>query len=75
MSEIVDFFLQPYLPTMPSFINDTDEISRRIHNIIDFPSDVLLVTLVVVLLLLLSYHRRLRMILGSARAARGRRSG
>ena len=28
-----------------------------------------------VLLLLLSYHRRLRMILRSARAARGRRSG
>ena len=29
----------------------------------------------VLLLLLLSYHRRLRMILRSARAARGRRSG
>ena len=31
--------------------------------------------LICVLLLLLSYHRRLRMILRSARAARGRRSG
>ena len=31
--------------------------------------------LLLLLLLLLSYHRRLRMILRSARAARGRRSG
>ena len=43
MSEIVDFFLQPYMPTIPSFIRDTDDYIRRIRNIIDLPSDVLLV--------------------------------
>ena len=46
MSEIVDFFLQPYMPTIPSSIKDTDDFIRRIRNIIDLPSDVLLVTLV-----------------------------
>ena len=48
MSEIVDFFLQPYLPTMPSFIIHTDDFIRRIRNIIDMPSYVLLVTFDVV---------------------------
>ena len=48
MSEIVDFFLQPYLPTIPSFIKDTDDLIRRIRNIIELPSDVLLVTVDVV---------------------------
>ena len=48
MSEIVDFFLQPYMPTIPSFIKDTDDFIRRIRNIIDLPSDVLLVTFDVV---------------------------
>ena len=43
MSEIVDFFLQPYMPTIPSFIKDTDDFIRRIRNIIDLLSDVLLV--------------------------------
>ena len=42
MLEIVDFFLQPYMPTIPSFIKDTDDFIRRIRNIIDLPSDVLL---------------------------------
>ena len=45
MSEIVDFFLQPYMPTIPSFIKDTDDFIRRIRNIIDLSSDVLLVPL------------------------------
>ena len=45
MSEIVDFFLQTYLPTIPSFIKDTDDFIRRILNIIDMPSDVLIATL------------------------------
>ena len=44
MSEIVDVFLQPYMPSIPSFIKDTDDFIRRIRNIIDSPSDVLLVT-------------------------------
>ena len=44
MSEIVDVFIQPYMPTIPSFIKDTDDFIRRIRNIIDTPSDVLLVT-------------------------------
>ena len=35
MSEIVDFFPQPYMPTMPSPIKDTDDFIRRIRNIID----------------------------------------
>ena len=48
MSEIVDFFLQPYMPIIPSSIKDTDDFIRRIRNIIDLPSDVLLVTLDVV---------------------------
>ena len=48
MSEIVDFFLQPYMPTIPSSIQDTDDFIRRIRNITDLPSDVLLVTLDVV---------------------------
>ena len=48
MSEIVDFFLQPYMPTIPSSIKDTDDFIRRIRNIIDLPSDVLLVTFDVV---------------------------
>ena len=43
MSEVVDFFLQTYLPTIPSFIKDTDDFIRKIRNIIDLPSDVLLV--------------------------------
>ena len=48
MSEIVDFFLQPYMPIIPSSIKDTDDFIRRIRNIIELPSDVLLVTLDVV---------------------------
>ena len=48
MSEIVDFFLQPYMPTIPSFIKDNDDFIPRIRNIIDLPSDVKLVTLEVV---------------------------
>ena len=48
MSEIVDFFLQPYMPTIPSSIKVTDDFVRRNRNIIDLPSDVLLVTLDVV---------------------------
>ena len=44
MSEIVDFFLQPYLPIIPSVIKDTDDFIRRTRNIIDLPSDVLLET-------------------------------
>ena len=48
MSEIVDLYLQPYMPTIPSSIKDTDDFIRRISNIIDLPSDVLLVTLDVV---------------------------
>ena len=48
MSEIVDFFLQLYMPTIPSSIKDTDDFIQRIRNIIDLPSDVLLVTFDVV---------------------------
>ena len=48
MSEIADFFLQPYLPTIPSFMEHTDHFIRRIQNIIYLPSDVLLVTFVVI---------------------------
>ena len=48
MSEIVDYILQPYMPTIPSSINDTDDFIRRIRNIIDLPSDVLLETFDVV---------------------------
>ena len=48
MSEIVDFFLKLYMPTIPSSIKDTDDFIRRIRNIIDLPSDVLLVTFDVV---------------------------
>ena len=44
ISEIVDFFLQSYLPTIPSFMKNTDDFIRRIRNIIDLPSDVLLET-------------------------------
>ena len=50
MSEIVDFFPQPYLPSIPSFIKDTDDFIRRIRNIIDLPSDVRLATFDVMLL-------------------------
>ena len=48
ISEIVDFFLQPNMPTIPSPIKDTDDFIRRIRNIIDLPSDVLLVAFDVV---------------------------
>ena len=44
MSEIVDFFYQPYKPNIPSSIKDTDDFIRRIRNIIDLLTDVLLVT-------------------------------
>ena len=47
MSEI-DFFLQPFLPIIPIFIKDTDDFIRRISNIIDLPSDDLLVAFDVV---------------------------
>ena len=50
MSEIVDFFLQPYMPTIPSSIKDTDDFIRRIRIITDLPSDVLHVTFDVVFL-------------------------
>ena len=43
-SEIVDFFPQPYMPTIPSFSKNTDDFIRRIRNIFDLPSDVQLVT-------------------------------
>ena len=36
------------MPTIPSYIKDTDDFIRRIRNIIDLPSDVLLVTFDVV---------------------------
>ena len=36
------------MPTIPSSIKDTDDFIRRIRNIIDLPSDVLLVTFDVV---------------------------
>ena len=48
MSEIVDFFLQPYMPTIPSSIKGTDDVIRRIRNIIDLPLDALLATFDVV---------------------------
>ena len=48
MFEIVDFFLLPYLPTIPSFVKDTEYFIRRIRNFIDMPSGVLLVTFDVV---------------------------
>ena len=48
MSEIVNFFLQPYMPTIPSFINGSDDFIRRIRNITNLPSDILLVTFEVV---------------------------
>ena len=51
MSEIVDFFLQPYLPTITLFINDTDDFIRRIRLIIDLPSDVLLLLLLLIRLI------------------------
>ena len=42
MSEIVDYFVQPYLSNMPSFNKDMDEFISRIRNIIHLRSDVLL---------------------------------
>ena len=33
MSEIVDFFLQPYMPTIPGSIEDADDFIRRIRNL------------------------------------------
>ena len=44
MSELVDFFLLPCLPNIPYIIKDKEEFTLRIRNIIDLPSDVLLVT-------------------------------
>ena len=61
MSKIVDFLLQPYMLTIPSLIKDTEDFIRRIRNIIDLPSDVLLVTFDVV-----SLYLAFRMILASA---------
>ena len=48
MFEIVEFFLLPYLPTIPSFVKDAEDCIRRIRNFIDMPSCVLLVTFDVV---------------------------
>ena len=56
MSEIVDFFLQHYMPTMPSFIKNTGDLIRGIRTIIDMPSDVLLATFDVVSLCLSIPH-------------------
>ena len=41
---VVNFSLQLYLPTIPTFIKDTDDLIRRVRSIIHLPSDVLLVT-------------------------------
>ena len=48
MSEVVDFFRRTYLPTILSSIKDTDEFIRRIQNIIDLRSFVLLAKFVIV---------------------------
>lgn len=48
LSEIVDYFLQPYLPTILSFIKDTDDFIRRIRDINVIPPGALLVTIGVV---------------------------
>lgn len=50
LSEIVDYFLQPYLPTIPSFIKGTDDFIRRIRDINVIPPGALLVTIGVVAL-------------------------
>ncbi|KAJ8031266.1 Deleted in malignant brain tumors 1 protein [Holothuria leucospilota] len=50
LSEIVDFFLQPYLSTIPSFIKDTDDFIRKIRDINVIPPGAFLVTIDVVAL-------------------------
>ena len=50
LSEIVDYFLQPYLPFIPSYIKDTDDFIRKIRNINVIPPGAFLVTIDVVAL-------------------------
>ena len=50
ISIIVDWFLKPLLPTIPSYIKDTNEFLRRLRGLGQLPSNALLVTLDVVAL-------------------------
>jgi len=50
LSEIVDYFLQPFIPLIPSFIKDTDDFIRKIRTITSIPPGALLVTIDVVAL-------------------------
>jgi len=50
LSEIVYYFLQPFIPLIPSFIKDTDDFIRKIRTITSIPPGALLVTIDVVAL-------------------------
>ena len=50
LSEIVDHFLQPYVPSIPSFIKDTNDFIQKIRSIGSVPPGALLVTIDVVAL-------------------------
>ena len=50
LSEIVDYFLQPYIPAIPSHIKDTSDFIHKINAIGSIPAGALLVTIDVVAL-------------------------
>ncbi|KAJ8032026.1 hypothetical protein HOLleu_25430 [Holothuria leucospilota] len=48
LSEIVDHFLQPFVPSIPSYIKDTEDFIRKVHGLGPIPHDAFLVTIDVV---------------------------
>ena len=45
ISEFVDFFLQPLVTTLPSYVKDTNDFLNKLSLIHNLPNDILLVTL------------------------------
>jgi hypothetical protein len=50
LSEIVDYFLQPYIPSIPSYIKDTSDFLSKLRTLGSIPSGAFLVTVDVVAL-------------------------
>ena len=45
ISVIVDRFLKPHIPSIPSYVRDTNHFLERLRNLVDLPVGALLVTL------------------------------
>ena len=45
LSEFVDWYIKPYVHTLPAYIKDTTDFINKISSVTDLPNEVILVTL------------------------------